>query len=141
MIKDDRIQLKVINAREPSHISSYSDSCFGYRAISQCIKQVFPGASVSPSKLLMIIRFFKDFSGLLPHQIVGKCFSVEEKLCCLNDVRMKMHFILYQKAFSRYLPFLCPLNGTMFNRVCSSGCAPFLGSFQYIVIFQFLSQL
>ena len=33
-------------------------------------------------------------------QIVGKCLSVGEEKLCLNDVFIRMRFILYRKAFS-----------------------------------------
>ena len=42
-------------------------------------------------------------------QVVGKCLSVEEELCHLDDVRMRMCFIQYQKGFSHNLAFLRPL--------------------------------
>ncbi|XP_072050979.1 N-fatty-acyl-amino acid synthase/hydrolase PM20D1-like [Amphiura filiformis] len=52
VVNDDRIKLKTIAAHEPSHISPYSESSLGFKSIAQCVKQVFPGASVSPSVLI-----------------------------------------------------------------------------------------
>ena len=53
---------------------------------------------------------------------MGEYFSVGEELCHMDDVRMRMHFILHRKAFFHNLACLHPFYDENLERLIITIC-------------------
>lgn len=52
VINDDRVSIEVLDNNNPSPLSPYTDSTFGYNVIRTSIHQIFPDAIVGPGVLM-----------------------------------------------------------------------------------------